>query len=367
MQIFLSYASEQRSAAEPLALALRARGHEVFFDKDDLPPGKSYGAQIEAGIRQSDLAIFLISPESVSPGRYTLSEIEFARRQWRSAARRILPVMVAPTDKNLIPAYLKAVTVLEPKGDMVAEVAAAVEDLRGLEYSILVALQLGALALGVGLLSFFSFRETGEAILRTPAIPGIGAVPAPEVGFLFGFPIGFAAWHWGVRRWWAFLIPIIIVAACYCVSAPEISRHTLQLQRTADENSTRARFQEIISKVNDGLSEKDKEFLIHIRDKIIGLDTTITRVVAALTIGMIMALGTMVSLGVVLHQFRSAFRWLVVLITGAIVSGLDTAIVLSGDQSFSRLKAVMLIVVWQAVFGALLGYWLARGRTTLAG
>lgn len=91
------------------------------------------------------------------------------------------------------------------------------------------------------------------------------------------------------------------------------------------------------------------------------------RVGAGLAIGMLMALGTMVSLGLILHQFRSAFRWLVVLFTGAIVSGLDTAIVLSGDQTFSRLKAVMLIVVWQAVFGTLLGYWLARGRTTIAG
>jgi TIR domain len=297
MQVFLSYASEQRSLAEPLALALRDRGHDVFFDKDDLPPGKSYGAQIEAGIRGSDLAIFLISPESVTPGRYTLSEIEFARRQWRSASRRILPVMISPTDKDRIPAYLKTVTILEPKGNMVAEVAAAVEDLRGIEYSIFVALRLGALALAVGLLSYFSFQESGEAILRTSAIPGIGSVPAPEVGFLFGFPIGFAAWQWGVRRWWAFVIPIIIVAACYFVSAPEISRHTLQLQRTQEKDSTRAKFQEIISKVNDSLSETDKAFLIQVRDEIIGLNTTMGRIGAGLAIGMLMALGTMVSLG----------------------------------------------------------------------
>ena len=36
MQIFLSYASEDKAVAEPIAFSLRARGHKVFLDRDDL-------------------------------------------------------------------------------------------------------------------------------------------------------------------------------------------------------------------------------------------------------------------------------------------------------------------------------------------
>ena len=39
MDIFLSYASEQRASAEEIALALREEGHTVFFDRTELPEG----------------------------------------------------------------------------------------------------------------------------------------------------------------------------------------------------------------------------------------------------------------------------------------------------------------------------------------
>jgi hypothetical protein len=58
MQIFLSYAREQRAIAEPIAFALRARGHEVFLDRDTLPAGRSFEESIEKAIRQSDLLVF---------------------------------------------------------------------------------------------------------------------------------------------------------------------------------------------------------------------------------------------------------------------------------------------------------------------
>lgn len=127
MQVFLSYSSEHRETAEPIALALRTRGHEVFFDRDDLPPGHSYDDQIEAAIKRSDVFIFLLSPESISPGRFTLTELKCAQRKWRSPAGRVLPVMIVPTEMKAVPAYLKAVTILEPHGNCAAEVGSAVD------------------------------------------------------------------------------------------------------------------------------------------------------------------------------------------------------------------------------------------------
>lgn len=129
MRIFLSYASGDKAVAEPIAFSLRSRGHSVFLDKDDLPPGRSYDDQIEKAVGQSDVMVFLISPDSISRGRFTLTELEFARAAWRTPANRVLPVMVKPTALADVPNFLKGVTILEPQGNIAAEVAAAVDDL----------------------------------------------------------------------------------------------------------------------------------------------------------------------------------------------------------------------------------------------
>ena len=125
-RIFLSYASEHKAIAEPIAFSLRHRGFEVFLDRDDLPAGRSYDEQIEQAVARVDLFVFLISPESVASGRFTLTELEFARRRWRRADGHVLPVMVADTDLALVPPFLKSVNILEPAGNVSAEVSSAV-------------------------------------------------------------------------------------------------------------------------------------------------------------------------------------------------------------------------------------------------
>jgi hypothetical protein len=57
MQLFLSYASEDRNKAEQVALAL-GPVHQVFFDRDELPPGGDYNARIRAAIMDADGMIF---------------------------------------------------------------------------------------------------------------------------------------------------------------------------------------------------------------------------------------------------------------------------------------------------------------------
>jgi TIR domain len=124
MKIFLSYAGEQRAMAEPLALALEADGHEVFFDRQDLPAGASYHDRIRQAVDDADRYIFLVSPQSVEPGSYALTELSLAQARWPRPAGRVLPVMAAATPFEQLPAYLGAVTVLQPQGHLAAEVAA---------------------------------------------------------------------------------------------------------------------------------------------------------------------------------------------------------------------------------------------------
>ncbi|MDP3687680.1 MAG: toll/interleukin-1 receptor domain-containing protein, partial [Sulfurimicrobium sp.] len=82
MKIFISYASEERPIADELAVRLRTEGHTVFLDKDNLPEGEGYDAQIRAAIAACDLYLFLVSPLSIQPGRYTMTELKFAREQF---------------------------------------------------------------------------------------------------------------------------------------------------------------------------------------------------------------------------------------------------------------------------------------------
>jgi len=124
--VFLSYSSAQSVVAERIELSLKGEGHAVFRDRSTLPPGETFDAHIRAAIDASDLFVFLLSPEAVSGGRYTLTELKFAERKWGHPRGYVLPVMVETTPINSVPAFLRAVTILEPKGDVVAEVSAEI-------------------------------------------------------------------------------------------------------------------------------------------------------------------------------------------------------------------------------------------------
>ena len=129
MRIFLSYAAEQHRLAEQLDSALVAEGHEVFFAHDSIPAATPFDRAIRDAVRWADLFLYLISPESIAPGSYCLTEIGFARERWPNPAGRVLPVVVAATDPTAFPPYLQSVSALSPEGNLAAEVVAAIERL----------------------------------------------------------------------------------------------------------------------------------------------------------------------------------------------------------------------------------------------
>ncbi|WP_298829102.1 toll/interleukin-1 receptor domain-containing protein [uncultured Piscinibacter sp.] len=129
MKLFISYPSDQKNLAERLRLALEAEDHEVFTDRAELKEGEPYHEALREAIEDADALVFLITPRSVAPGSYALTELDVAQRRWRSARGRVLPVMAAPTPMDSIPPYLRSVTLLQPKGDLVAETLAAVDRL----------------------------------------------------------------------------------------------------------------------------------------------------------------------------------------------------------------------------------------------
>jgi formylglycine-generating enzyme required for sulfatase activity len=126
MRVFLSYSSKDRERVEPIHLALRAQGHDVFFDREDLPPGEEYDVRIRQAIEKSQLFIFIVSPNSIAAGSYTLSELDIAEKTWADPGGKLLPVLLQPIALDHIPPYLKTVTLLEPEGNVPASVTDAV-------------------------------------------------------------------------------------------------------------------------------------------------------------------------------------------------------------------------------------------------
>jgi formylglycine-generating enzyme required for sulfatase activity len=186
MKIFLSYASGDRSLAEPILFALRAQDHEVFFDRSDLPPGEEFHARIRQAIEASDLLIFLMSPDSVGEDKYTLSELEIAQKRWAHPAGKVLPVMLRPIALDAVPAYLKAVTILDPAGNVAASVADAVHRIdlrrRRRRWMTIVGGLLAAIALAVA-------GTTYWRSLDKRAVTGKDGAPAllvPQGKFLMG-------------------------------------------------------------------------------------------------------------------------------------------------------------------------------------
>ena len=131
VKIFLSYPSDERDTAERLNYALVEQGHDVFFDRADLPSGYEFDQRIASAIAESELIVFLITPSAVTPGRYTLTEMELAEERWPKPSGRTLPVMLKPTEFTAIPGYLRAVNIFTPRGNAVAEIANEVRKLAG--------------------------------------------------------------------------------------------------------------------------------------------------------------------------------------------------------------------------------------------
>jgi len=127
VKIFVSYSNQDRPLADALAVGLRQEGHTVFFDRDNLPEGEAYHARIRADIDGSDLFVFVVSPDSLRPGCYALTELGLARRRWPDPSGHVLPVLASAASD--IPPYLGAVTYVAASGNLVSETLAAVSRL----------------------------------------------------------------------------------------------------------------------------------------------------------------------------------------------------------------------------------------------
>lgn len=187
LRVFLSYASEHRRIAEEIALTLQNSGHEVFFDRETLEAGDAVDDRIRTSIRDSDRFVFLVSRSALEAGRYTLSELQFAKERWPAPAGKVFPVLLDKTIRpEELPAYLRAVQALAIQGNATAEIANEIDKTRRVRRRWLVVLGLLASVLigaGVERTRALYFSSANVVAFSAPAKVDLRPLIAPpDVG-----------------------------------------------------------------------------------------------------------------------------------------------------------------------------------------
>jgi len=100
--VFISYASEDRQAAEALKSALEAAGVDVFFDRDDLQAGTDWEARLRRFIRQCSLFVPVISGHTRTLGR------RFFRVEWNLAVEEAQMASFSDEEAFLLPVVIDA-------------------------------------------------------------------------------------------------------------------------------------------------------------------------------------------------------------------------------------------------------------------
>ncbi|HHG2223887.1 TPA: toll/interleukin-1 receptor domain-containing protein [Synechococcus sp. WH 5701] len=130
--VFVSYASEDRNAAQRLAEGLRAARLDVWFDQHELRPADDWALSIERGIERCSLFLPVISHASLAEE----NRRRYFWREWNAASNRaggmapdeefIVPVVVDDTrlDQSLLPeSFRRKQGPSLPGGELTPEVA----------------------------------------------------------------------------------------------------------------------------------------------------------------------------------------------------------------------------------------------------
>ena len=152
-RIFISYSRSDANQASELARMLDMQGHEVLWEGGSVTPGKNYEMLVQQQIKSADTLVYLVSPDSVRMGSRALGELALAMSKWPSAAGNVLPVAIAPTPRDAIPAYLRATEILVPSGNIGFEVIAALDKASASRPPLPLHIMLGVLGFIPGMLT----------------------------------------------------------------------------------------------------------------------------------------------------------------------------------------------------------------------
>ncbi|HEY9606778.1 MAG TPA: TIR domain-containing protein [Allocoleopsis sp.] len=110
-QVFLCYATKERGIMEKIAKTLRREGFTIWTNRNDIQTGIRFQDEINEGIEAADNLVYLISPDSIR-SKYCQDELEHAFAH----NKRIISLLVKPTDLEQIPPKLSALQFIDCTG-----------------------------------------------------------------------------------------------------------------------------------------------------------------------------------------------------------------------------------------------------------
>ena len=101
-QLFISYSRKDTEFAQRLNESFAAQNMEAWVDWQDIPPSVDWFKEIEKGIEETDIFIFIISPDSIN-SKVCAEEVAHAIKN----GKRIAPVVCRDIDMGEAPATIK--------------------------------------------------------------------------------------------------------------------------------------------------------------------------------------------------------------------------------------------------------------------
>ena len=99
--LFISYSRKDIEVARSLTEAFNGQGLDFWIDWEGIPPTVDWWKEIEKGIEEADIFLFLISPDSAK-SQVCKQEIEYAAKN----GKRLIPVVVRDTKSEESPTEL---------------------------------------------------------------------------------------------------------------------------------------------------------------------------------------------------------------------------------------------------------------------
>jgi hypothetical protein len=107
LSIFMSYSQKDSEVALGLAQVLRKKGLSIWIASESIRPGAKWIEEIERGLREADVFLLLISPDSLSSPWANVETGAAVSRAAESPNVLLVPVLVRGVDAKSLPILLR--------------------------------------------------------------------------------------------------------------------------------------------------------------------------------------------------------------------------------------------------------------------
>jgi hypothetical protein len=335
-----------------------------------LPAAERFDVRIERAVKTSDLFVFLVSPQSVTRGKYTLTELSFAREKWGNPSGHVLPVMIAPTPIDAIPIYLRSVSILETEGNVAADTAAQADKLLRRK-SQWAAAYFALAGVGTGLLSYLVAQYTPNILKFSIVSSNIDGEVSSDVtvlpGIFFGALIAFCNWMFGLREKFSFGAIVFFTAVSWVLAYnatfltfSKLEDYTKTITLPAPPGPVPGGLGNDGNSGNSDVNTGDQNFVMPPEKQ---QPLPLAGVLCGMIGGLVGGAGTLFGVAVVNARVRRIEKLLPILVAAILIGSILQFGLSSSKSVLKTVSFVLLFVCWQAAVAGMIAQVLSNVRS----